>query len=832
LEGPGIFFGVDAHMSESQSPGLLSAYRVVDLSNNRAEMAGRVLADLGAEVIKVEPPGGCQARHTGPFEAAHEGGPDASLYWAALGLGKRSVVLGLRDAGDRARLLTLIDAADVVIESEDPGTMDALGLGYAALSARNPGLVYAAVTPFGQEGTRAARPASDLTLEAAGGLTGLQGDGPRPPIPVGYPQASFHGGAQAAADIVVALHERERSGLGQYLDVSIQAAVVWTLMNATGYPPNIGANPPGYAEQRSNPAPQLFPGLTLPRLIQCADGWVSFLITLPTIGPRTQEALMRWAEREGKVAPELVGINWTNWIADVMGGKLAPPKLIAAVETLIRFIATKTKAELQRVAVAETIMVAPIYTIADLLIDPHLAAREYWTNVGGRVHPGPFAKLSGTPIRLSRPAPALGADEQLLSAPPPARPANARPGIARTQSFAGLKVADFAWVGVGPIISKALADHGATVVHMESVTRPDVLRLLPPFKDGVAGINRAQFMANFNTSKLGLGCDLSKPEGRALARKVVDWADVVVESFTPGTLKKWGLDYATLSKDRPELVMLSTCLRGQTGPEAGYTGFGGQGAALAGFFAITGWPGEPPSGPWGAYTDFINPRFGVAALAAAIMHREKTGQGQHIDISQSEGGIRFMEPLILDYTVNGRCAGPVGIDSQGGESCPHGVYATNGVERFIAIEVQEPGQWEAFKGVMDLGALAQLDSKAERLAQKEAFHQVIGEWCREQDGAELSARLRAAGVPAYEVLYPMDLYVDAQLKHHDFFVTLDHGEMGPTPYDGLVTRFSATPGKLRLPGPCLGQDTDYVLREVLRLSEDEMIDLAVAGVLG
>ena len=257
----------------------------------------------------------------------------------------------------------------------------------------------------------------------------------------------------------------------------------------------------------------------------------------------------------------------------------------------------------------------------------------------------------------------------LCGTAPAPRTSSAHTTSARQSAFAGLKVADFAWVGVGPMISKALADHGACVVHVESRTRVDVLRRLPPFKDGEAGLDRSQFMANFNTSKLGLTLDLATDGGLALARRLADWADVVLESFTPGTMQKFGLDYATLSRKRPELVMLSTCLRGQTGPESTYAGFGGQGAALSGLHSITGWPDREPWGPWGAYTDFINPRFGVAALSAALIHRQRTGEGQYIDLAQTEAGIRFLEPLVLDYTKNGRVAGLTGHDSA--YACPH-----------------------------------------------------------------------------------------------------------------------------------------------------------------
>ena len=379
------------------------------------------------------------------------------------------------------------------------------------------------------------------------------------------------------------------------------------------------------------------------------------------------------------------------------------------------------------------------------------------------------------------------------------------------------------------MISKALADHGALVVHVESASRPDVLRRLPPMK-GEPGLDRSQFMANFNTSKLGLALDLSKDEGRALARRLADWADVVVESFTPGTMKKFGLDYETLSRDRPELVMLSTCMRGQTGPQSGYAGFGGQGAALSGLYAITGWPDRPPSGPWGAYTDFINPRFGVAALVAALIHRERTGRGQQVDLSQTEAGIRFLEPALLDYTVNGRVAGPRGAATE--HACPSAAFKTAGTERYIAIAVETAAQWSALRRLAPLGDFAteDFDRLSVRCEQREKIEARLAEWCATREGFELARELQRVGVPAHAVLRPTDLYENEQLAHRGFFVTLDHAEMGPTACDGLVTRFSRTPGRLG-PAPCLGQHTTEVLRDVLSLSDAEIARYAESGAL-
>lgn len=804
--------------------GALEGIRVVDAASNRAELAGRVLADLGAEVVKIEPPEGAEARRCPPFEGAR------SLYWAAVALGKRSVVLDLGSELGAAQLRELLRGADVFIESFDPGALPARGLDYPSVRELNPSIVYASITPFGQDGPLANAPACDLTLEAAGGLVGLQGDPDRPPIPVGFPQASFHAGVQAAADIVIALCERLRSGEGQHLDVSTQAAVVWTLMNATGYPPNTGRNPPGTSEFRGEPARQPIPGLRLPYRIQCADGHALVGLGLGEIGQRTMHALMSWAGRSGALPEALESVDWRTPMRDALQERLEKHTLQAGVDAVLAFLATRSKRELLRFAVEHETLMAPVLDVADLRADPQLRARGYWVELEGRRYPGPFARLSETPLELTRAAPSLGEAQNLLAKT--REPLGERLGGPDPEGiFAGIRVADFAWVGVGPLISKALSDHGATVVHVESESRLDILRQAPPFKDGKSDINGSQFVANFNTSKLGLALDLATEGGKELAHRLADWADVVVESFTPGTMSKLGLDYATLSVDRPDLVMLSTCLRGQTGPERGYTGFGNQGAALAGIVSITGWPDRPPFGPWGAYTDFIAPRYAVAALAAALFHRARTGRGQHVDVSQVEAAIHFIEPLLLDYLVNGKVAGPVGYGSP--TACPHGVYRTAGHHRYLALAVERPEQWDALRSVMPLVEFAspELRELEERRARRDEIDARIASFCADRDAFLLADRLRAAGVPAYAVLRPSDLYRDPQLAHRGFFQTLAHTTMGPTPYDGPVTRFSRTPARLRSAGPTIGEHTYPVLRDLLGLSEDEISNYAASGAL-
>src|SRR5262245_16829198 len=350
-------------------PSALAGIRVIDLATSRAELAGRVLADLGAEVIKVEPPGGCEARTLPPFANDSAGG---SLYWASVGLGKRSVVLDLERADDVATLKALIGGADVVVESFDPGVMDRYGVGFATMAARTPGLVYASVTPFGQTGPAAATPAVDLTMEAGGGLVGMQGDGDRPPLAIGLPQASFHAGVQAAADILIALYERNRSGLGQHLDVSMQAAIVWTLMNATGYPANTGGNPPGSSEFRNDPRPTLVPGMRAPRITPCKDGYVIIGTYQPGIGERTFDSMIRWLIDAGAAPPELPKRSWLNYMTELVAGTLSVDVFNCAYDAMCNFVAARTKRVLLDGALERKLLLAPIYDIADLRADPQL----------------------------------------------------------------------------------------------------------------------------------------------------------------------------------------------------------------------------------------------------------------------------------------------------------------------------------------------------------------------------------------------------------------------------------------------------------------------------
>lgn len=392
--------------------------------------------------------------------------------------------------------------------------------------------------------------------------------------------------------------------------------------------------------------------------------------------------------------------------------------------------------------------------------------------------------------------------------------------------FEGLKVADLSWIAAGPLIAKDLANLGATVIRVETEARLDTLRWIPPHLPHASPMSAGHPMANMNQSKLGLALNYTVPEAKAVIDRMIEWADVVVENYTPGTAERLGFGYEHVRALNPRAVMLSSCMRGQTGPEARHTGFGLHGACLAGFTAITGWPDRPPHPPWGAYTDFISPRYALSALSAALHHRHRTGQGQYIDMSQIEASIHFLAPLVLEYRDSGQVRTRPGADCE--RAAPHGVFRTAGTERFCAIAVETDEQWDGL--CMVVPDLYQVDDRWSPVGFANAEDLLIC-WFETRDCFEAAQELRDAGVPAYAALRASDFYADPNLVAREFFIELDHGAIGTMAFDGPVTRFSATPARPWRAGPLVGEHTQQVMSEILGFSDDEITALAATGAL-
>ena len=403
-----------------------------------------------------------------------------------------------------------------------------------------------------------------------------------------------------------------------------------------------------------------------------------------------------------------------------------------------------------------------------------------------------------------------------------------------TRPLEGLKVLDFCWVAIGPMTTKYMGEYGATVVRVESSKRPESLRTAAPFRDGIAGINRSGYFAAYNANKYGITIDMRHPRARDLILRMTKWADLVTENFTPGTIEGWGLGYDELAKANPAIVLFSTSMLGRGGPMEGQPGFGPVLSSLAGLTHITGWPDRFPSNPYGAYTDFIAPKFAVAAILAALDKRRRTGKGMHLDMSQLEIGITFCAPFILDAAVNGRDQSRMG--NRDGAAAPHGVYPCAGDERWIAIACFRDGEWDALRQVIDPTGNGwphedRFSSFQARKENEEELDLRVGEWTYGWNSKELMETLQAAGVPAGMVNDCHDLFEDRQLQHRAHFQYLDHPEIGPYASERSEMDLSLTPGRLDRPAPLMGQHTEYVLRELIGLSEAEYASLKEDGAL-
>jgi len=397
--------------------------------------------------------------------------------------------------------------------------------------------------------------------------------------------------------------------------------------------------------------------------------------------------------------------------------------------------------------------------------------------------------------------------------------------------FEGLKVVDFGWIGVGPIGAAFLGAHGATVVRVESNVRPDGLRTMSPFKDNAPGLNRSGFFAKPNFSKYGVSLNLTRPKGVEVAKRLVAWADVVVAGYTPGTVEKWGLGYKELEKIKSDIIMISTSLQGGTGPHSKMPGFGSQLVALNGFTHLTGWPDLDPAGPFGAYTDFIGCEILVLALTSALLHRSRTGEGQHIDVSQFETGVHYLAPIVLDYNANGRIWNRMGNRSV--HAAPHAAYRCSGQDRWCAVAVRDDEEWSCFCRVLDNPEWTgdqKFSTLQGRLEHQDELDRLVEEWTQNRTAEEVMALMQAAGVPAGVVQTAEDIHNDPQLRHYHFLRELEHPEIGKHYYDGIPFVLSKTPGELNMPAPCLGEHNEYVYRELLGMSEEEYVDLLIDDV--
>lgn len=403
----------------------------------------------------------------------------------------------------------------------------------------------------------------------------------------------------------------------------------------------------------------------------------------------------------------------------------------------------------------------------------------------------------------------------------------------KNRPLAGIRVADFTWIGAGSYTTKILADFGADVIKVESRGRLDSLREAKPFKDGIAGVNRSGYFADRNSSKRSITVNLKTSEGQALVRRLIARSDIVANNFTPGVMERFGLGYEDVKALRPDVIYLSMSMHGQDGPEAQYLGYGLTMGAVTGLQHLCGYADDAPAGTGTNFPDHIpNPAHAAFAVLAALRYRARTDRGQFIDLAQIEPTVALLGPAVLDYTANGVVAGRLG--NQHRKSAPHGVYPARGVDRWIAIAVTDQASWTTLVdqlGAPGLGVDARFVDPLARWDNRAALDNELSGLTAQFDAHALAARLQQAGVLAGPVQDAADVLADPQLAARGHWVHLDHAEMGRTVYGAVPVRFSRSASTPSRPAPLLGEHTDEVLRDELHVSPEEIARLRDAGVL-
>jgi benzylsuccinate CoA-transferase BbsF subunit len=433
-------------------------------------------------------------------------------------------------------------------------------------------------------------------------------------------------------------------------------------------------------------------------------------------------------------------------------------------------------------------MLAPANSPRELYASAQLAAREFFADDG---RPGRFAIVRpGTP-----------------------RPSSSDSHESRDtgRAWEGTKILEFGSGAAGPIAARYFAEHGATVVRVESQTRPDFLRIYALGPGNPHGLEGSDMFDALNVNKLGVTLNMKHPRGVELAKRLAfEWADAVSENFAPKAMRGFGMDYDSLAADRPDLVMISGCLQGQTGPHRNYPGFGAQGSALSGFNFLTGWPDREPVGPFATITDSLAPRFVAAGLAAGLLFRRRTGRGVYIDLSQVEAAVWSLTPWMLAYHLDGNAVMRNGNDDTSGRARVHGAFRCAGDDRWVVLAA-----WD--------------DDDLDRLVKVAGDD--VAQWCSTRSALEVCELLQAAGVEAVPVQDFADVHADPQLTHRGHYVRLTHPYLGAGDYERNGFRLSDGDGGYERSAPTLGQDNACVLGEILGLSTAEQAELQEAGAL-
>jgi crotonobetainyl-CoA:carnitine CoA-transferase CaiB-like acyl-CoA transferase len=792
----------------------LRPLRILELSNGvTGEYCGKLLADFGAEILKVEMPGtGSDTRHRGPFAAAADT-PESSGLFAYLNTNKRSVCLDTTTPRGQEALHTLIEGADAIVDDHPGGYLESLGIGPADIHTKYPRLIVCAITPFGYDAPATMQKAYSLNVFHSSGWgyhSPSEPDLGKPPLKgAGRFHVDYESGLSAALALVAAVYWRRSSGRGQFLDVSQQQSMA----SLSDYV--LGQMVAGAMEVSTRR--QAFDLRGPATFFQCLDGYVYL-----------------WMSEPGHWNGLRTLLGEPAWMLDFPERWLELHLNEERIQRCRAHIGQWMKGQ-HKLGVATRaqklgVPIVPVNTAKDLFESEQLQFRGFFTQIEhpilGRLHyPTVPYRLSATPARITRSAPLLGEHTAQVLGEAAASAARAvesvreaanpnSPGQPRAGPLQGVRVLELTKVWAGPYTGKLLALLGAEVIRVESHDSLDATR-----RYGVKDIDDAPGFQAINPGKYSVQLNVRTEEGRRLVKELVKVSDIFVENLRPGAAGRLGLGYDVLRSLRPDIVAVSMSMYGHEGPLSYQTGYAPCFSALAGVCHLVGYEGGPPQ--------LLNVRYGdssygtAAAFAAivALCHRQQTGQGQFVDVSAVESLAAMLGDSFMEYSLTGVVPGRDG--NRHPEMAPHGCYPCRGDE-WISIAVRTDEDWRALCEALGEPALVgrYLDSPA-RQSHSQELDETLASCTRTKDARELEASLRRRGVAAFKSLSSIDLISDEHLWQRGFYTHVTDSKQYSIPIVGAPWRMSATPVSIHRAAPLLGEHNDYVLGELLGLSAGE-----------
>jgi crotonobetainyl-CoA:carnitine CoA-transferase CaiB-like acyl-CoA transferase len=780
--------------------GLLDDVRVVDLTDDYGAFTSRVLGDLGAEVVRIEPPGGGRGVRRAPVA-----GDGTGLHHAYRNAGKTIVTLDAAVRPARDAVDDLLAAADVVIVARDGWAADRGDFSAEAIAARHRPLVVVALTPFGLTGPAADWQATELVTQAMAGVIYRAGIPELPPVAAPGSYCEDIGAVTAAMAAMIALFQARRdgareNGVGQMLDVAAVLALAQCTDTAL----------PLWSLLQND---QVRLGAGLYPLFSCTDGLARLVLPMT---PGDWRKLIEWLGSP----PEWTGPDWEK-------AMLGPDERAQILARLPARFAASTRDEVTADGDANGIRITPVLTPAEVLDNEHSRARGTFAQLDvangrtGAVMAGLFGvdgergAVSGSARRVEQPP--------RWSARGPVAPAPADPAL----PLAGVLVLELGTGVAAPEAGRVLAEWGAEVVKVESRRRPD-------FQRAVMGGDMNPAFASPNRAKLALGADISHPEGRALVERLLPQVDVVLENSATGVMDRLGFGWDALSAANPRIVLVSSQLYGNRGPWAWRKGYGPSARAVGGLTWLWAHGPDAPRGVQVIHPDHLAGRLGALGAVAGLLARDRTGRGCRVDTAQFEVVAALLGDLLLAESLEPGAALPVGNRSS--EHAPWGLYrcADDGtLETWLALSVTSDDGWAAVQSVAGdvLPTVEKWRTVAGRLADVDAVDAAVGSWLRGVDPAEMERALQAVGVAAAQALHPRIQASHPQFVARGFSVPIDQPRLGPLVFEGPAFIGTRAGSPRCGPAPLPGQHSAQVCRDLLRLSDAEIAHLVDAGAI-